>query len=231
LGVKNLIKLGFSFLPEIKMNLTGGLPKLVLLAEFTGNDEKDVDQKAQGARNALSNFSVKTRIAKNELEAEKYWTIRREAFNLLRSHLKKRRSTPFIDDLIVRPERLGEFLPALYKLLEPYKNKMTYAVGGHSGDGNLHIYSIMDINDPSSRAIIPEISDKVYDLVVGYGGSTTAEHNDGLIRTPYLEKMYGKEVYQLFAKVKEIFDPQNIFNPGKKVGGDLAYAIKHIKTD
>src|SRR3989338_3845061 len=236
LGVKNLIQLGFSFLPEMKMVLTGGLPKLVLLAEFTGDDEEEKKKKKQDAQDALSRFGAKTRIAKNELEAEKYWTIRREAFSLLRSHLKKRRSTPFIDDLIVRPERLGEFLPALYKLLEPYKNKMTYAVGGHSGDGNLHIYSIMDISDPASRAIIPEISDKVYDLVIRYGGSITAEHNDGLIRTPYLEKMYGKEVYRLFESVKEIFDPQNIFNPGKKVGlpgqgGDLAYAIKHIKTD
>ncbi|MBI4158571.1 MAG: FAD-binding oxidoreductase [Candidatus Yanofskybacteria bacterium] len=229
LGVKNLIKLGFSFLPEIKMTLTGGLPKLVLLAEFTGNDEEDVNLKAQGARNALSNFGAKTRIAKNELEAEKYWTIRREAFNLLRSHLKKRRSTPFIDDLIVRPEKLGEFLPALYKLLEPYKSKMTYAVGGHSGDGNLHIYSIMDINDPSSRAIILEVSDKVYGLVIQYGGSITAEHNDGLIRTPYLEKMYGHEVNKLFEDVKQIFDPLNIFNPRKKVGTDLDYAMKHIK--
>src|SRR3989344_3918898 len=173
LGVKNLIQLGFSFLPEMKMIFTGGLPKLVLLAEFTGNDEEETKNKAQDAQDALSRFGAKTRIAKNELEAEKYWTIRREAFSLLRSHLKKRRSTPFIDDLIVRPERLGEFLPALYKLLEPYKNKMTYAVGGHSGDGNLHIYSIMDISDPASRAIIPEISDKVYDLVIRYGGSIT----------------------------------------------------------
>ena len=231
LGVKNLIRLGFSFLPELKMVLTGGLPRIVLLAEFAGNSEEEVKNKAQDARNAIAKFSVKTRIAKSKLEAEKYWTIRREAFNLLRSHLKKRRSTPFIDDLIVRPERLGEFLPDLYKLLEPYKNKMTYAVGGHSGDGNLHIYSIMDIKDPASRAIIPEVSGKVYDLVIQYGGSITAEHNDGLIRTPYLEKMYGPEVNGLFKKVKEIFDPLNIFNPRKKVGGELSYSMKHIKQN
>jgi len=65
--------------------------------------------------------------------------------------------------------------------------------------------------------------------VLEYGGSITAEHNDGLIRSPYIEKMYGKEVYGLFEKTKEIFDPQNIFNPGKKVGADLEYAMRHIK--
>jgi len=89
----------------------------------------------------------------------------------------------------------------------------------------------MNLSDEKSHQIIPELSDKVYDLVVKYGGSITAEHNDGLIRTPYLEKMYGREVYDLFKKVKDIFDPQNIFNPGKKVGGNMEYAIQHIKMN
>jgi FAD/FMN-containing dehydrogenase len=56
----------------------------------------------------------------------------------------------------------------------------------------------------------------------------TAEHNDGLIRTPYLEKMYGPQVVKLFEETKQIFDPLNIFNPRKKVGGSLEYAMEHI---
>ena len=61
-----------------------------------------------------------------------------------------------------------------------------------------------------------------------YKGSITAEHNDGLIRSPYLEKMYGKKVMKLFEETKKIFDPQNIFNPGKKVNASLDYAMEHI---
>ena len=76
---------------------------------------------------------------------------------------------------------------------------------------------------------VPELADKVYDLVLKYKGSITAEHNDGLIRSPYLEKMYGPEITGLFAEIKQIFDPQNIFNPGKKVGSSLKYAMDHIK--
>ena len=105
---------------------------------------------------------------------------------------------------------------------------MIYTIAGHPGDGNFHIIPLMDLSDEKSRQIIPELSEKVYDLVIKYGGSITAEHNDGLIRTPYLEKMYGKEVCGLFEEVKRIFDPQNIFNPGKKVGGSIDYASKHI---
>jgi len=86
----------------------------------------------------------------------------------------------------------------------------------------------MDLRQKSERAKIPVVADKVYDLVLQYGGSITAEHNDGLIRSSYLEKMYGGETYGFFGQVKEIFDPQNILNPGKKVGADLDYAMKHI---
>lgn len=73
-------------------------------------------------------------------------------------------------------------------------------------------------------------SEKVYKLVKEYGGSITAEHNDGLIRTPYLEQMYGPQITALFAEVKKIFDPLNIFNPGKKVGGSLKYSLSAIKS-
>jgi len=97
------------------------------------------------------------------------------------------------------------------------------------GDGNFHIIPLVDITKKSVRNAIPEIAKEVYDLIIKYGGSITGEHNDGLIRTPYLEKMYGEDICKLFKKTKEIFDPQNIFNPRKKVGGTLGYAMDHIR--
>ncbi|OYW96357.1 MAG: hypothetical protein B7Z18_01785, partial [Alishewanella sp. 32-51-5] len=89
----------------------------------------------------------------------------------------------------------------------------------HVGDGNFHIIPLVDPKDPTVPKTIDELSHKVYDLVLSYEGSITGEHNDGLIRTPYVEKMFGREMYALFVEVKKIFDPLNIFNPGKKVGG------------
>ena len=66
--------------------------------------------------------------------------------------------------------------------------------------------------------MILEVSAEVYALVLKLGGSITGEHNDGIIRTPYLADMFGEDMVKVFAEVKKIFDPQNIFNPGKKVG-------------
>ena len=94
---------------------------------------------------------------------------------------------------------------------------MTFAVGGHSGDGNMHIYTLVNPKDLNLKEMILKVSDQVYDLVVSLGGSITAEHNDGLIRTPYLSEMYDEKIIEIFAEIKKIFDPKDILNPGKKV--------------
>ena len=85
-------------------------------------------------------------------------------------------------------------------MLKQYSIKATLA--GHAGDGNFHIIPLMNLEDPRERAKIPIVSEKVYDIVLQYGGSITAEHNDGLIRSPYLQKMYGKDMYKIFQEVK-----------------------------
>ena len=83
----------------------------------------------------------------------------------------------------------------------------------------------MDFSRPDMAKIILELCDGVFDLVMKYQGSITAEHNDGLIRTPYLSAMYGERIVGIFKKIKEIFDPKSIFNPGKKVSAPVAGAV------
>lgn len=222
----NLLKLTFQFLPEFWMVLTGGVPKLILIAEFTADSEAAAAGAAAAARESLTPLHLKTKIAKNAAEAKKYWTFRRESFNLLRQHVKNLRTAPFIDDFVVRPEFLPEFLPKLNAILSKYK--ITYTVAGHVGDGNFHIIPLMDLKKAESIQIIKELADKVYRLVLDYKGSITGEHNDGLIRTSFLPMMYSPEIIKLFEETKRIFDPQNIFNPGKKVGADREYAWEHI---
>lgn len=224
LKAKGLFKLAIHFIPEFFMALTGGIPKLVLLAEFTGTDEEEVLARAQKAERSLSPFGVKTHIAIKKGDAEKYWTIRRESFNLLRHHGGARRTAPFIEDIVVSPEHLPAFLPRLTTLLESYK--LIYTVAGHIGDGNLHIIPLMDLRNAHEREVLIEVAQKVFDLVLEFGGSISGEHNDGLVRTPFLKQMYGEAVYKLFEETKNIFDPKNIFNPGKKVYGESLASMK-----
>ncbi len=224
---KHILSMMWHLLPEAGMLLTGGMPKLVIMAEFTGNNEAELDERLRAAEKAVKPFNERTRITKTEEEEREFWVIRRESFNLLRNKVKDKRTAPFIDDFIVRPERLPEFLPRLNAILGKYD--IIYTIAGHPGDGNFHIIPLMNLNDDTQRSIIPKLSEEVYSLIAEFKGSITAEHNDGLIRTPYLNKMYSQEVLDIFTEIKKAFDPQGIFNPGKKVGGSLAFSLSHIK--
>lgn len=225
-----IVGIGLSFLPELWMTLTGGIPKLVLLVEFRGDTQEEALSQANklAAEVAHNKSHVSVRVAPTETSARKYWAVRRESFNLLRKKIRGKRTAPFIDDFVVPPAVLPEFLPKLQGLMSQYP-QLTYTIAGHVGDGNFHIIPLIDPKDPTIGRVIDELSHKVYDLVLQYKGSISGEHNDGLVRTPYVEKMFGREMYGLFMDVKKIFDPNNIFNPGKKVG--LTYSQALAKLD
>jgi FAD/FMN-containing dehydrogenase len=229
MGLWQFIRLGISMIPDGIRILRGGIPKLIVLVEIAGLSEREVKEKLQEVQRAVQSYGFDTRIARSSAEAQKYWRIRRESFNLLRKHVKGRRTAPFIDDIIVPTDTLPEFMPKLKAMLD--EAHMTYTIAGHVGNGNFHIIPLLDMHNPANKSFVVALSDKVYDLVLSYGGSITAEHNDGIVRTPYLEKMYGPFITGLFKFTKTLFDPDALFNPGKKVGDTKDYLKDHIAIE
>ncbi len=228
--VKNFFKLILSFIPEAFMMIRSlGLPKLIILVEYAGQTEPEVNKKLDDLENKIAHFGFIMRKTKSEEESNKYWTIRRESFSLLRKHIHGSRTAPFVDDVVVQPKDMPAFLPKMKKILDDYK--LVYTISGHAGNGNFHIIPLMDMHKKENIRVIKEVGDKIYDLVAEYKGSITGEHNDGIVRTPYLNKMFKPEILELFKKTKEIFDPLNIFNPGKKVGGTIEYLENHIAIE
>lgn len=213
---------------DLLLDKTKPIPKLTLLANFASDSKEEALKQAQAAKKVLAPFNLKVEIKETEKDQEKYWLIRHKSFGLLMKYSGSKKASSFIDDIIVKPEFLPEFLPKLNALIEPYKDRMVYTLAGHIGDGNFHIIPLMDLSSENVRAIIPELMEKVFKLVFEYKGSMSAEHNDGLIRGPYLPQMYGEDVYELFKRVKEIFDPKNIFNPHKKVDATFKYSMDHL---
>ena len=159
-------------------------------------------------------------------EAEKYWKIRRESFNLLRKHVQGLHTAPFIDDVVVPVECLHDFLPQIGKILD--REKFVYTIAGHAGNGNFHIIPLLDFKQSGVADQVLRLSDEVYNVIASYRGSITGEHNDGIVRTPYLNKQFKPEALQLFSKIKTICDPKNFFNPGKKVGGTMENIQKYL---
>jgi FAD/FMN-containing dehydrogenase len=208
--------------------LLRGVPKLILLIEFTGNSEAEVKQKIHAAREQLTEFEF-TYMEEdgNEAQARKFWLMRRESFNLLRSKVKDKHTAPFIDDLVVPPARLAEFLPQLRDIIKKYKLLATIA--GHLGDGNFHVIPLMKIEDPVERAKFAPAMKEVNSLVIKYGGSVSGEHGDGMIRGPWLEQMYSPTVLGYMKEIKQLYDPLNIFNPHKKTNATWDYSFAHIR--
>lgn len=231
LGPKKFIHFLFSLIPE-GFQLLRGIPKLILMIEFNGETEEEVRAKVHALHKELGPYRARYEINgfeedPSEGSSEKFWILRRRSFQLLRSKVKDKHTAPFIDDFVVNPEYLPEFFPKIRKIIKKYKLFATIA--GHMGDGNFHIIPLMKLEDPKDRKkLLPAMRD-VNELVLHYKGSLSGEHNDGLVRGPWLKEMYGKEVVDLFKETKRIFDPDNIFNPHKKANATWDYSFSRIR--
>jgi FAD/FMN-containing dehydrogenase len=231
LGPKRFIHLLITLIPD-GIQLLRGIPKLILMVEFNGETEEEVRQKVKSLHKELGKHRARYEINgfeedPTEAKSEKFWIMRRYSFQLLRSKVKDKHTAPFIDDFIVPPTKLSAFLPQLRRIIKKYKLFATIA--GHMGDGNFHIIPLMKLEDPKDRRKILPAMKEVNKLVLKYGGSLSGEHNDGLVRGPWLEEMYGKEIVELFRDAKTIMDPQHIFNPHKKANADWEYSFGHIR--
>ncbi|MBC7708157.1 FAD-binding oxidoreductase [Polaromonas sp.] len=200
---------------------------MVVYGIFEGDTKEQVEVLAGQAKNVIeqslhaSVFWVESDDIKSSYQA-----IRRYSYKMLKemnSDIKK--AMPFIEDTIVPLEHYGEFVSALEALLEDYD--MTYTYAGHIGEGSIRLIPLVTKKPETADAII-ELESRVNNLVLAFRGSISVDHNDGIIRTPYLEQQYGSEMVQVFQQVKNIFDPYNIFNRGKKVNGTLEFARAHI---
>ena len=207
----------------------GHLPNMVLMVEFDGQTASEVEQKIAKLQRSLSKYKVKLEVAGNELESSRFWHIRRASLSLLRERVHGKYASPFIDDLTVQPRYLPEFLPQLRKIIRKYDLPATIA--GHFGDGNFHIIPLMAIENPSAQAKLEPCMRDIVPLVLKYKGTLAGEHNDGLVRGPWLPAVFGDEMYQIFRRTKEIFDPMYIFNPHKKTDASWIFSMKHIRTN
>jgi FAD/FMN-containing dehydrogenase len=231
LGPRRFILLLLTLIPT-GTKLLKGIPKLILMVEFNGDTEDEVRSKVHALHKEFAH--LKGRYEINGFEetptagaSEKFWVMRRYSFQILRSKVKDKHTAPYIDDFAVPPEHLVEFLPQLRAIIKKYKLFATIA--GHMGDGNFHVIPLMKIEDPKEVAKLQPSQKEVNDLVLKYNGSLSGEHNDGLVRGPWLEAQFGSEILALFKQVKHIFDPQNIFNPHKKSDATMDFSFSHLR--
>jgi FAD/FMN-containing dehydrogenase len=200
---------------------------LVVFAIYDGDSVAHAKDRVEKIKSTLMGKGYEAAIVDDAETKESYLLIRRKSFKMLLEHPHgNSRAMPFIEDTIVGIAHYGEFLAALEAILANYDMDYTYA--GHIGDGSIRLIPLVDMEKPDSADKVMELCQRVYDLTFAFGGSMGVDHNDGILKTPFLERMYGPEMITLFARVKELFDPLGMFNPGKKLGGTLEYAKEHM---
>lgn len=215
----NTYNMAKSFLPEDTLKVQSFFKndvKLIILAQF------DTDDIAHKILMELKNIENKSEyIYDNEIKTS-LWNIRRSSFRVMRDNIydkATKRAVPCIEDIIVPVNKFDTFVPELMEILK--KENIDYGFHGHIGDGALRVVPIIDFEDKKKAMDkIVLLMTKVFNLVKEMGGNMSADHSDGIIRTPFLKDFYGVDLYEnVIVGVKMLFDPEGVFNRGKKVGG------------
>ncbi len=164
---------------------------------------------------AMSGGGARARVVKNTYEVEMYLQIRRASYSLSKLLDPGKRPAAFLEDMTVPPESMGKFFMEIKTLLKEFN--VTAAVHGHGANGHFHFYPLLDFTNPTTPLLVERMAEKFYSTAIKYKGNICGEHNDGIIRTPFLNKLFSPKMLDLFKQTEHIFDPTDIFNPGKKV--------------
>ncbi|MCP5100083.1 MAG: FAD-binding oxidoreductase, partial [Chloroflexi bacterium] len=191
-----------------------GEPACILITEFYGKSDSECRAKLNNLNAHIRNQGVKATAGTPLLDRKRQqnvWKVRKGGLGLLMSMKGDYKPLPFIEDSAVPVEHLDEYITKLEQFCADLGTEMAYYA--HASAGCLHIRPIIDAKKASEIAKLPEIARFAVDLLKGYGGAWSSEHGDGRSRSWLNKQFFGPDLYGLYQQVKQIFDPDNLFNP------------------
>ena len=198
-----------------KTDQTENKNSCMMFVEFYG-DDNDFYQKVHKFEQIIGQKSNILESGYDKKSVDMAWSERRNSLNsALKKGIGSRKPAGIIEDTVVHPELLHDYLVFILKLLAEFK--LDYFVYGHAGNGNLHLRPIIDFESKDSIDLMNLLAEKVFSHIFKINGSISGEHGDGILRTKYVPMMYGSTMFQIFKQIKSIFDDKKIMNPGKKI--------------
>jgi FAD/FMN-containing dehydrogenase/Fe-S oxidoreductase len=225
---RSLLDLALDQLPQYRDILPAGAAA-VLLIEHVGRSEAEVREKIGATDLAVGKGAAGRTIIMEPGAQARMWKSRKDAGPLLYRRRSRRHPAEFMEDISVDHCRLAEYIAGLQKIQKKYDIAISYF--GHAGDGELHLRPYLDLGDPADRDRMRAIAEEVFALAWSLGGSISGEHAVGLIRAGYVRRQYGDEYYDVLKKVKEIFDPTGLMNPGKILNDDPDVMFKDLRRE
>ncbi len=194
-----------------------GEPAAVLLVEFAGEDRDEQLRKLDRLEELIGDLGLPDCVLRAEHTdlQQSIWSLRKASLNIVMSMKGDGKPISFIEDCAVPLDKLGEYTHRLTEVFERHDTTGTWYA--HAGVGCLHVRPILNLKEDTGVAKLRSISNEAHDLVREYKGSHSGEHGDGLVRSEFLEPFLGAQIVSAFKEVKQSFDPDGRFNPGKIV--------------
>ncbi len=205
--------------------MLNGEPEAVLLVEFAEDDPAENRQRLRALGEMMSDLGYRFANPKQGrggvVEAidpafqNSVFEVRKAGLNIMMSMRDDRKPVSFVEDCAVELKDLAEYTSRLTDIFHKHGTEGTWYA--HASVGCLHVRPVLNLRLDQDRKAMRAIAEECFDMVLEYRGSHSGEHGDGICRSEFHEKMYGKRIIKTFEQVKKLFDPDGLMNPGKIV--------------
>ncbi len=204
-------------LDRIRNTFIEGDPAATLCVEFYADHKDDLPPRLQALEDDLrsSGLGYSYRSVTDPASQAKIWSLREASLGLSMAMKSDAKSVSFVEDTAVAPEKLRDYIERFLALLE--RHGTTAGIYAHASVGCLHVRPVINMKTEQGIQAFAAIAQDVANLALEFGGTISGEHGDGLVRSPFLEQMFGPKLYAAFREIKRTFDPLGLFNPGKIV--------------
>ena len=180
-----------------------------IVIEIDGN-EIEVKERKNRFIEVLKDCEILNyKIAETEEEQEELWKIRRNISPAISGLSSKKIN----EDIVVPVSKIPETVEFINKLAKEFK--LLIILFGHFGDGNIHTNLMVNPDNPEEMRKSEIVLNEIFRYVISRRGSITGEHGIGISKKPFMKYQFSNREIELFKQVKNVFDPENLLNPGK----------------
>jgi FAD/FMN-containing dehydrogenase/Fe-S oxidoreductase len=204
-------------LDRMRRTFIDGDPGALLCVEFYGDRDEDLPPRLAALEQDLRarRFGYRYTHALDLATQGRIWGLREAALGLSMAMRDESKSLSFVEDTAVAPERLRDYIERFLAVIR--KHGTSAGIYAHASVGCLHVRPVVNLKTDAGVRTFEALANDVADLVLEFGGALSGEHGDGLVRSPFMRKMFGPVLYEAFRDIKRTFDPHGILNPGKIV--------------
>jgi Fe-S oxidoreductase len=207
-----------------------GSPAAILIAEFAAENRADLQVAVDAAEKSLLESGLVYYCSKvYDKDTSRVWELRKAGLGLLTSMAGDAKPVSVIEDTAVAPARLPDYMSDFNTLLAKYG--LSCVFHAHIGTGELHLRPVLNLKKSSDIELFRTIARETALLVKKHKGSLSGEHGDGRLRGEFIPLMTGDYLFEKLCELKRVFDPVNLFNPGKIVDTPVMNSFLRYDAD